>query len=935
MNPLRTSPSPATPDALSLAGEWTCVLDLVGDGSGRRVVNATLPGSLDAQRIGDAVTPDANWTGTIFDRAYFDSPAYTDYRRPGNIKLPFWLQPETRFVGVARFERGWVLPADWARRRLRLHLERPHWRTRVWIDDLEIGADDSLSTPHAYELGRDLRPGAHRIAVEVDNRLSIEIGENAHSISDHTQGNWNGIVGRIELRATATTRFAQLDVHPDAAARAILVRGRVEEAPAGRPVSLRVRPRTCGDAETVATETRPTTATEVAIAADGGFEARLELGADAPLWDEFNPALHELAADCGDARAETVFGLREFSVSGTRFQINGRPTFLRGTLDCCIFPRTGHPPMDVGSWREILGRIKACGLNHVRFHSWCPPEAAFVAGDEIGVYFQVECATWPNSVAVLAFNSPAGIGDGNAVDAWAYREGERILRAYGNHPCFVLMACGNEPGGPRHRDYLGKWVTHFRRLDPRRLHTATAGWPELPENEFHVIPDPRIHQWGDGLACRVNGNPPATTHDYREIAAKRDRPVISHEIGQWCAYPALGASGKYTGHLKARSHEIFAETLRAHGMADQAEAFTFASGRLQTACYKEEIESSLRTPGLAGFQLLGLQDFPGQGTAPVGMLDAFWEEKGYVDAATIRRFCAATVPLARLDKRVFSTTEHLSADLEVAHFGPAPLVAADISWALLDERGTALRSGRFPVDSIPIGNGRSIARIDTDLAGLRAPAKYTLAVRVDSSAGAVDNDWSVWLYPAPDDSVPPANVSIARTPAEAWPLLAAGRRVLLCPAPECIAGEVALGFSPIFWNTACTRGQAPHTLGLLCDPAHPAFSAFPTDGHADWQWWYPLRRARPFVLDGLPPDLRPVVQVIDDWFTNRRLGFVVEARVGPGRLLLVGADLPAATDPVSRQLLASLLQYAAGETFAPEVSLTKEQAADLFTARES
>ena len=98
MNPLRTSPSPATPDALSLAGEWTCVLDLVGDGSGRRVVNATLPGSLDAQRIGDAVTPDANWTGTIFDRAYFDSPAYTDYRRPGNIKLPFWLQPETRFL---------------------------------------------------------------------------------------------------------------------------------------------------------------------------------------------------------------------------------------------------------------------------------------------------------------------------------------------------------------------------------------------------------------------------------------------------------------------------------------------------------------------------------------------------------------------------------------------------------------------------------------------------------------------------------------------------------------------------------------------------------------------------------------------------------------------------------------------------------------------
>lgn len=898
---------------IDLSGLWSCRLALAGADTTRHV---TLPGSLDAQRVGDPVTVDAAWTGTIFDRAYYESPAYARYREAGNIKLPFWLQPDTRFVGVARYERVIDIPAEWAGRAVELVLERPHWRTRVWLDEREVGADDSLSTPHVHALGV-VAPGTHRLAIEIDNRLAVEVGENAHSVSDHTQGNWNGVVGRVELRALAATRFTRLDVYPDVAARAITVRGAVAGAAAGTAVVFN------------------NTSVIAKLEADGAFEARIALGADAPTWNEFSPAPHTLTATCGEAVETVTYGLREFVVAGTRFAINGRPVFLRGTLDCCIFPRTGHPPMDVAAWREILGRIKACGLNHVRFHSWCPPAAAFVAGDELGMYFQVEAATWPNSVAVLAFNSPAGIGDGAAVDAWAYREGERILRAYGNHPCFVMMACGNEPGGPHHRGYLSAWVRHFQALDPRRLYTGTAGWPELPENDFHVIPNPRIHQWGDGLGCRVNGLPPATTHDYREIVAARDRPVVSHEIGQWCAYPALSLDFKYTGHLKPRSHEIFAERLAANGLAALADEFTHASGRLQATCYKEEIESSLRTPGLAGIQLLGLQDFPGQGTAPVGLLDAFWEEKGYITSAEIRRFCAPTVPLARLAKRVFRADETFVAEIEVAHFGAAALTDAMVAWELTDAVGEAhLRGGELPAQTIEPGGLVALGKVSVGLAGLPSPARCRFVVRIATPTDdlVAENDWAVWLYPEAT-AVPvaaPANVTLARTLAEAEGALAEGRRVLLAVPGTTVAGGVALGFSPIFWNTACTQGQAPHTLGLLCDPAHPALRDFPTEAWSDWQWWYPIRRGGAFVLDGLPVGLAPVVRVIDDWFSARSLGLIVEARVGGGRLLLVGVDLIGADDPVCRQLLASLMRYAAGDTFAPRVELSAAQVRGLF-----
>ncbi len=916
-------------DSLSLAGEWRIALDPDDEGlparwHGRELADTvTLPGAMEAQGYGDEVTVATRWTGSIVDRSWFTAPRYAPYREPGNVKVPFWLQPDRHYQGAVWYQRDVEVPAQWEGRRLVLSLERPHWHTMVWLDERPVGSNDSLSTPHEYDLGTGVSPGGHRVTVRVDNRLVVDVGRDSHSVSDHTQGNWNGIVGRIELRATPPVFIADLQAFPRLAARAVTVKGRIGNASgaAGRG-AVRLT------AAVVGHEAAPRSI-DVAVAwneAGGGFEADLPLGAEARLWDEFDPALYRLSAtlDGGDARAVT-FGLREIATAGTQFVLNGRKTYFRGTTECAIFPRTGHPPMDVGWWRRTLRVAQAHGLNHFRFHSFCPPRAAFEAADALGFYFQVEVASWANSSSRLGMGLP--------VDDWIERESERVVTTYGNHPSFVLMAYGNEPAGP-YEPWLARWVGAWKARDPRRLYTSASGWPELPENEFHVSPGPRIQAWGAGLTSRVNARPPETLTDYREYIEGRAAPVIAHEIGQWCVYPRFAEMPKYTGYLKPRNFEIFRDTLEAKGMLHQAEDFVRASGKLQALLYKEEVEAALRTPGMGGFQILQLHDFPGQGTALVGVLDPFWEEKGYVTPDEFRRFCDRTVPLARLDKRVFTTDETFEAGIEVSHFGAAPLEDARASWRLLGDDGATVASGELGPRAVPVDNGTALGHVRVALGEVPAPARYRLVVGLEGTP--FENDWDVWVYPRDVSDRVPAGVTLATTlDAATLAQLEDGGRVLLQVPPARVRGDgsrpVALGFSSVFWNTAWTRGQAPHTLGILCDPGHPAFESFPTDFHSNWQWWYLVTRAAALVLDDLPEALRPTVQVIDDWFTNRRLALVLEAKMGGGRLLVTSIDL--ATDlqenAVARQLRRSLLDYMATDRFAPTVELTPAQVRSL------
>jgi hypothetical protein len=914
-------------NTIDLSGTWRYKIDSLDHGIKEQVYltqfpldTLHLPGSLATNGKGFEVGVNTEWMGQVVDRSWYSADKYEKYRRPGNIKIPFWLQPELYYAGPAWYQREVRIPQAWKGRRIILNLERCHWTTTVWMDDNRVGEQTSLATPHRYDLTRFAKPGQHLLTIRVDNRMFVDVGVNAHSVSDHTQSNWNGLVGDLSLQALPMVTFGNIRIYPDISKKIIRVVGAIENL-SGRPEEVSVTARVTADGS-ASTIMSPVKFIKEVQTGSEAFEFFYPLGDSCKYWDEFSPNLYNLTLtvkmnESGLEEAQQIsFGMRDFKADGTRFSVNGRPTFLRGTLECAIFPKTGYPATDMAEWQRIFRVIKSHGLNHMRFHSWCPPEAAFAAADREGIYLYVECGAWTN------------VGTGNDFDEWLYAEGDRIVAEYGNHPSFVMMSYGNEPGGSEQVAFLDNFVKYWKQKDPRRVYTSASGWPKVPSADFYSTPDPRIQRWGEGLNSIINAQPPQTRFDFREILASGypDKPAVSHEIGQWCVYPNLEEISKYTGPLKAKNFEIFRETLEEANLGNLSHKFLIASGKLQALCYKADIEAALRTPGMAGFQLLDLHDFPGQGTALVGVLDPFWEEKGYITPQEYSRFCNPVVPLARMEKLVLKNSETFRADIEIANYGPAAITGSEIRITIQDNQGKVVRESALPAQDYPTGTNTVAGTFEWPLAGVDQPSEFTLEV----SVGTHMNHWNFWVYPEIVQPEPMIPVFQKVTPA-LEKLMNEGGTAILSLGPDRVTpdhgGNIALGFSSIFWNTAWTRGQAPHTLGILCDPGHPALAGFPTDNHIDYQWWEIIHNARPLLFDQPDTLAQPIVRVIDDWFTNRSLALVFETKCGSGRLIITGADLVNGLDqrPAAKQLLASLKKYAVSQQFQPLKNLTIEE----------
>lgn len=894
---------------MDLSGEWRFALDpqdqfVKAQPSDWKFPDTIrLPGMVNAQGFGEVPSIRTQWTG----QGWRHTDMFKEWQADDNFKFPFFLQPPHHYVGPAWFQREVEIPPSWAGMELELKLERVKWLSTLWIDGKEIGRGDSLGTPHIFRIG-PLEPGTRTLTLRLDNRIgALNPGWLSHSLTDHTQGNWNGVAGEMKIDALPANRIEHIDVFPtnDGSVRLVLTG-------TGKG-SLRLRV-----ASGIRGENKLQPLIDTRVEANGAFQQEIKgrVSGDIKRWDEFSPVLYELSVSLGDGSqtqiSTTTFGFREVRNEKGTLTLNGRAISLRGTLECAIFPLTGHPPTDVDSWKRIIRICKEHGLNHMRFHSWCPPDAAFEAADGLGFYLHIEASSWANDNSV--------IGDGHPLDAWIDAETERMIRSYGNHPSFLMMAYGNEPAGGNHAKWLQQWVARCKEKDDRRLFTTGSGWPVMDGSDFHSTPDPRIQGWGQGLNSIINGQAPRTNFDWAgQVNTRTDAPIVAHEVGQWCAYPNFDEIIKYTGHFKARNFEIFQETARRNGLLDQAHDFLMASGKWQAAAYKHDIEAALRTPRLGGFQLLDLHDFPGQGTALVGVLDAFWDSKGYITAKEYSRFCGPIVPLARLPKMVWQNNESLTAEIQLSQFGPEKLTNIAMPWTLRHGEKT-VASGKFDARDLAAGALHDIGRLNINLAEAPAPAMLTLEVG-DSSLGFL-NDWEIFVYPAKTEAPQSDKVILTDDLADALEALEKGRRVILSPpAAEILddpARPLVAGFSPIFWNTAWTNWQAPHTLGILCDPAHPALAHFPTQSHSNWQWWELQYQARPFILTERR-DIKPVVQVIDDWFTNRKLGYVFEARVGEGRLIACAFDIQANLDarPAARQMRASLIARAADPHFKP------------------
>ena len=464
-------------------------------------------------------------------------------------------------------------------------------------------------------------------------------------------------------------------------------------------------------------------------------------------------------------------------------------------------------------------------------------------------------------------------------------------------------------------------VKRLKPTDPRHLYMSGSGWGFGPDDDYHVAPVRGLHG-------------PTTEADFREAAAKHDVPLISHEIGQWTVYPNLDEMKKYTGVLKPRNFELVRDGLAARHLLDQAGDFTRASGRLAALLYKEEIEVLLRTPGHAGFQLLDLHDFPGQGTALIGILDPFWDSKGLIAPEAYRRFCGPTVPLIRMKKRTFTSDETFIAPVEIAHFGPADIQNAEALWTIKDEHGREIAAGALPARTLPTGDLFPLGTIEASLAKAAAPAKLTVTLSLKGTD--IANDWDIWVYPPKCDLTPPPDVLVAT----AWDdkttaALAAGRKVLLLASSPNLSDAMLLpgSFTPVFWSPIWFRRGAG-TMSILCDPKHPALAQFPTETHTNWQWYDLLQRSRSIILDDTPAGFRPIVQVIDNFSRNHKMGNVFEARVGKGSLLVCSIDLSRDLDqrPAARQLLASILSYMKSEAFRPRAALDAGAIAKMFGA---
>lgn len=654
-------------------------------------------------------------------------------------------------------------------------------------------------------------------------------------------------------------------------------------------------------------------------------ELTCQLGDNAPLWDEFNPYLYDASVELVSGKSNSLttetFGLRDIRHEGNKLVLNDKPIFLRGTLECCIFPLTGTPPTDEASWEKLYASAREYGMNHLRFHSWCPPEAAFNVADEMGFYVQVELPVW--SVT---------LGKDFATVEFLRAEAKRISKEYGNHPSFCFWSIGNE----LQYDFniLASMLGEMKAADDRHLYTTTSftfekGHGDWPENQDDFF----VTQWtkkgwvrGQGV---FNQELPSFDKDFRASIDGMEVPLVTHEVGQYSVYPDLTEIPKYTGTLMPLNFMAVKEDLEKKGLIDKAPQYLQASGKLAAILYKEEIERALKTPGISGFQLLDLHDFPGQGTALVGLLNAFWESKGILTGEEFREFCAPVVPLLRFPKAVYTNNETFEAQIELCNYGKDELKNSTLSWEITAD-GRSLGKGKTPVAALAFGHNGGLGKISFPLQQVTNASKLEVCLSLDGTE--YRNRWNVWVYPSSVDTKW-GDVKYTRSYDEAMASLKKGEKVLFNPDWRTLQG-IEGKFVPVFWSPVHFPNQAG-TMGVLCNPTHPALADFPTDMHTDWQWWDLNINSTTLVVDSLQGGAS-VVEMVDNFVHNRRLASLYEGRVGEGKLMLATFDLQTALDkrPVARQMLYSILNYMNSEEFAPTQLEGLDKIKDMFgTAR--
>lgn len=835
-------------------------------------------------------------------------PAITDDYQIG-WKSPYChidrLTRKYEYMGPAWYQREIAFPKEWAGKRIFMYFERTHWLSSIFVDTKEVSKLDYISVPHCHELTDFVKPGkTHLITLCIDNRYQYDTHKWNHAHTEFTQINWNGILGEMKLIAVDPVYVDDMQLYPDVTEKTVTARLQIRNY-TGKPFEGTARFHITGDDGYNLTRELPVNGKDSLVS----FEGKIALGKDIQLWDEFHPNLYrvecKLLTSVGETNyeheKEVTFGMREVAQGKNHVLVNGHPIHLRGTVENAVFPKTGYAPVDDASWERIFRILKDYGMNHMRFHSWCPPAAAFRMADKLGVYLQVELPMWGKD------------GEPGEPARWDFfrREQKAILKEYGNHPSFILYCNGNEISGDF--DFIEELTRYGREHDSRHLFSGSTARKRVASDQFYTT-----HQTTSGGATVYEGRP-YTDWDICK-GTNIDVPVISHETGQRCVYPDYSIIAKFDGPVEARNLEKFRSQLEANGMGDQADDFFRASGAQTVFEYKDVIEAQLRTSTSAGFQLLSINDLPEQGYAPVGILDPFWDSKGLITPEEFRHFCSPTVPLLRFEKRVWNGGETFEAVAEVYNFSDRSLKNSKVSWQLLDEQGKTLRQGKLKTQTFLCDTVIRAGSFSCILPEGSEPQKLTVQLLVGKD---YVNSWDIWVYPKTGQLMQStADVLYTTTfDAVAKQQLQAGKKVVLLPNPKQVKGRRS-SFHNHFWNPIMFK-WAPMTLGWLIHDDSPVFDHFVTENHPDWQWWDILNYAKVIELQETPQALRPFIQTIDSYDSNRKLGIGFEARVGGGKLLVPALDTQKDMDkrPATCQLLESIDRYVKSEKFNPQVEL--------------
>lgn len=943
--------------------------------------------------------------GRFFDRQKNDTinlPGTTSIAKKGNYsdkKETGFLTDPYLFEGYAWYSKDVHIDDEDLDKSIFLFLERTRL-TKIWIDDTFAGEFDSLTTPHDYDITRFVHNTDFRITVLVSNVDYPTKG--GHLTSPDTQTNWNGIIGDISLRIFDDVYISDIKTYPDIDKKSVTVRLKtVNNTSEDKKLTLDVNAFLTdinGDTGVCA----PAASFDINfVRGTGETEFEFFLGDDAALWSEYTPVIYrlEVGINGSDEKSVTTFGLRKFSTTETKFLINGEPTFLRGKHDGLVFPMTGAVPTTVDEWLRVMKISKSYGMNHYRYHTCCPPEAAFTAADLLGIYMEPQLPFWGTLTA------PGDENHNETEQNYLIEEGFRMLDTFGNHASYCMMSLGNELWGSKER--MAEIITGYRNIDDRHLYTQGSNNFQhtpvlLPEDDFFVgvrFSKNRLIRGSYGMCDaplgHVQWDEPSTMHNYDEDILPSDTgdsnaanegeeieiqygtgvkkvkatsadgpliphiPVVTHEIGQYAVYPNFREIDKYTGVLKARNFEVFRDHLNEKGMLNQADDFFYTSGMLSVQCYKEELEAAARSRLVAGYQILDLQDFPGQGTALVGILDAFMDSKGHVTPEEWAGFCSDAILLAQFKKYVYTAGEKFTADMAIRYYNPQKLVDKKLHWELIardidtsDATGFAVNGETTIIDSgdVDIPDGTTglaeLGSISFDFPQSDKTVIYDLILTIDGTA--YKNKYELYCYPSNDDVIPLENIAslgegdnqvfITNEYATAGSLLKQCKKVLFMPneVKESLEGFYCTDFwcYPMFRDICewMKKPVAVGTMGLLIDTKHPALKDFPSHKYATPQWYQIVSHSRCAILDDVTDkDYRPIIQMVDNFERNHKLGILFEAKVSEGKLMVCTSKLGEISDrPEIKQFVKSLVTYLTSDEFAPEKELDIEKLEKIF-----